>query len=62
MDVTNGRSLEHFRRLGIADEVCAHAVPSDHPMTIVWCTRLGEWDLARFDYPSVDWGRDICLS
>jgi 2-polyprenyl-6-methoxyphenol hydroxylase-like FAD-dependent oxidoreductase len=59
MDVTNGRSLEHFRRLGIADEVRAHAVPSNHPMTIVWCTRLGEWELARFDYPSIDWGRDI---
>jgi len=59
MDVTNGRSMEHFRRLGIADEIRSHAVPSDHPMTVVWCSRLAEWELARFDYPSVDWGRDI---
>jgi 2-polyprenyl-6-methoxyphenol hydroxylase-like FAD-dependent oxidoreductase len=59
MDVTNGRSMEHFRRLGIADEIRSHGVPSDHPMTVVWCTRLAEWELARFDYPSVDWGRDI---
>jgi len=59
MDVTNGRSMEHFRRLGIADEIRAHAVPSDHPMTVVWCTRLAEWELARFEYPSIDWGRDI---
>jgi len=59
MDVTNGRSMEHFRRLGIADEIRAHAVPSDHPMTVVWCTRYGGWELARFDYPSIDWGRDI---
>ena len=59
MDVTNGRSMEHFRRLGIADEIRSHAVPSDHPMTVVWCTRAGEWELARFDYPSIDWGRDI---
>ena len=59
MDVTNGRSMEHFRRLGVADEIRAHAVPSDHPMTVVWCTRAGEWELARFDYPSIDWGRDI---
>jgi 2-polyprenyl-6-methoxyphenol hydroxylase-like FAD-dependent oxidoreductase len=59
MDVTNGRSMEHFRRLGIVDEVRSHGVPSDHPMTVVWCTRVGEWELARFDYPSIDWGRDI---
>lgn len=59
MDVTNGRSMEHFRRLGIAEEIRAHGVPTDHPMTVVWCTRLAEWELARFDYPSIDWGRDI---
>ena len=59
MDVTNGRSMEHFRRLGIADEIRSHGVPSDHPMTVVWCTRVGEWELARFEYPSIEWGRDI---
>jgi 2-polyprenyl-6-methoxyphenol hydroxylase-like FAD-dependent oxidoreductase len=59
MDVTNGRSMEHFRRLGIADELRRCAVPSDHPMTVVWATRVAGWELARFDYPSVDWGRDI---
>ncbi len=59
MDVTNGRSMEHFRRLGIADEIRSHAVPSDHSMTVVWCTRAAEWELARFEYPSIDWGRDI---
>ena len=59
MDIINGRSMEHFRRIGIADEIRSHAVPTDHPMTVVWCTRLAEWELARFDYPSVDWGRDI---
>jgi 2-polyprenyl-6-methoxyphenol hydroxylase-like FAD-dependent oxidoreductase len=26
MDVTNGRSMEHFRRLGIADEIRSHGV------------------------------------
>ena len=59
MDVTNGRSMEHFRRLGIADEIRSCGVPTDHSMTVVWCTRLAEWELARFTYPSVDWGRDI---
>lgn len=62
MDVTNGRSMEHFRRLGIADEIRTHAVPTDHPMTVVWCTRAAEWELARFDYPSFEWGRNIIRS
>ena len=59
MDVTNGRSMEHFRRLGIADEIRSHGVPEENPMTVVWCTRLAEWEVARFDYPSIHWGRDI---
>ncbi len=59
MDVTNGRSMEHFRRLGIADAIRQRAVPSDHPMSVVWVNRVAGWELARFEYPSVDWGRDI---
>src|SRR5262245_55491280 len=54
MDETNGRSMEHFRRLGLADELRKHAVPTDHPRVIVWATRAAEWELARFAYPSVD--------
>ena len=33
MDVTNGRSMEHFRRLGIADKIRDVAVPRDHCMS-----------------------------
>ena len=54
MDVTNGRSMEHFRRLGIADAMRAQAVPGNHPMSVVWCSRPAEWELARFHYPGVD--------
>jgi 2-polyprenyl-6-methoxyphenol hydroxylase-like FAD-dependent oxidoreductase len=54
MDVTNGRSMEHFRRLGLADEIRAHAVPVDHPMDVVWVSRHAEWELARFPYASVE--------
>jgi len=59
MDITSGRTMEHFRRLGIVEEVRSHAVPSDHPVAVVWCTRVGEWELARFDYPSVDERRQV---
>ncbi|MDG2308271.1 MAG: FAD-dependent monooxygenase [Candidatus Binatia bacterium] len=59
MDVTNGRSMEHFRRLGIADEIRSHAVPSDHSMDVLWCSKLAEWEIARFAYPSVETAREI---
>lgn len=58
MDVTNGRSMEHFRRLGVADAMRARAVPGDHPMSVVWCSRPSEWELARFHYPGVDETRE----
>lgn len=53
MDVTNCRSMEIYRRLGIADEVRAHAVAEDIPMSVVWTTKPGEPALANFDYPTV---------
>ena len=60
MDVTNGRSMEHFRRLGIADRIRDIAVPRDHCMDVAWVTRLSEWELARFEYANVhEWRDDI---
>ena len=59
MDVTNGRSMEHFRRLGVAEELRESGVPIDHPMDVVWCSRLAEWELTRFPYPSVEKAREI---
>jgi 2-polyprenyl-6-methoxyphenol hydroxylase-like FAD-dependent oxidoreductase len=58
MDITNGRSLEHFRRLGIAEGIRNVAVPRDHPMDVAWVTRLNEWELARFRYPDVNTARE----
>lgn len=62
VDVTNGRSMEHFRRLGVAEELRESGVPLDHPMDVVWCSRLAEWELARFAYPSVEVAREITRS
>jgi 2-polyprenyl-6-methoxyphenol hydroxylase-like FAD-dependent oxidoreductase len=60
MDVTNGRSMEHFRRLGIADRIRDTAVPRENVMDVAWVTRLGEWEVARFRYPNVhDWRKQI---
>lgn len=38
MDVTNGRSMELFRRFGVADYLRKVAVPADRPMVVNWVT------------------------
>jgi 2-polyprenyl-6-methoxyphenol hydroxylase-like FAD-dependent oxidoreductase len=53
MDITNGRSMELYRQLGIADYLRKVAVPEDHPFDVAWVTKLSGWELARFRYPSV---------
>lgn len=58
MDVTNGRSMELFRRAGIADHIRNVAVPPTSNMDVSWVTRLNEWELARFHYPDVDSWRE----
>lgn len=54
MDITNGRSMELFRRLGVVDALRAGAVPEDHPYSVIWVDSLLGSELARFDYPSVN--------
>ena len=58
MDITNGRSMELFRRLGIVDKLRAEAVPPDNEYSVIWCDRLSGWKLASFDYPSVNQKRE----
>lgn len=53
MDITNGRSMELYRQLGIADELRKVAVPEDHPFDVAWVTKVSGWELARFRYPGV---------
>ena len=53
MDITNGRSMQLFRRLGLAQKLRDVAVPDDHPVSVIWCTNLAGEELTRFDYPSV---------
>ena len=53
MDITNGRSMELFRRLGVADKLRAVAVPEENNFDISWITSLTGRELHRFRYPSV---------
>lgn len=59
MDITNGRSMELFRHLGVADQLRTVAVPEDHPFDVSWVTKLDGWELARFRYPSVTQRRTL---
>jgi 2-polyprenyl-6-methoxyphenol hydroxylase-like FAD-dependent oxidoreductase len=60
MDITNARSMELFRRLGLADALRAVAVPEDNNFDVSWITSLSGHELHRFRYPSVtEWRRLI---
>lgn len=59
MDLTNGRSMELFRRLGLTDELRAVGVPPSEPLDIVWATSATGHVLHRFAYPSPSSSRDL---
>jgi 2-polyprenyl-6-methoxyphenol hydroxylase-like FAD-dependent oxidoreductase len=51
-NATQARTMEHFRRLGLAERVRALGLPSDYPTDITYFTRYAGWELARFSLPS----------
>jgi 2-polyprenyl-6-methoxyphenol hydroxylase-like FAD-dependent oxidoreductase len=53
MDRSNARTMEFYRRLGIADEVRAAGYPPEGSMDVFIVTRLVDPPLARLEYPSV---------
>jgi 2-polyprenyl-6-methoxyphenol hydroxylase-like FAD-dependent oxidoreductase len=53
MDITNARSMELFRRLGLDAALRAVAVPEDNNFDVSWITSLSGHELHRFRYPSV---------
>jgi 2-polyprenyl-6-methoxyphenol hydroxylase-like FAD-dependent oxidoreductase len=53
MDITNGRSMELFRRLGLAAKLRAVAVPEENNFDVSWITSLTGRELHRFRYPNV---------
>jgi 2-polyprenyl-6-methoxyphenol hydroxylase-like FAD-dependent oxidoreductase len=60
MDITNARTMELFRRLGLVDALRAVAVPETSNFDVSWITGLSGHELHRFRYPSVrEWRRRI---
>ena len=51
-NATQARTMEHFRRLGFAQEIRAKGLPSDHPTDIAYLTRFAGTELARLRLPT----------
>jgi len=58
-NATQARTMEHYRRLGFADEVRALGMPPDFPTDIAYFTRFAKHELARFSLPSAREARQI---
>jgi FAD-dependent monooxygenase len=55
MDLTNARSMELFRKLGLADDLRKHGVPSHFDQDVLISTGLSrETPVTRWELPSVD--------
>lgn len=61
-NATQARTMEHFRRLGFADEVRALGLPKEYPTDIAYFTRYGGFELARFRLPSSQQATDMTRS
>jgi 2-polyprenyl-6-methoxyphenol hydroxylase-like FAD-dependent oxidoreductase len=48
----NSRTMEHHRRLGIAQDIRSFSLPPDRPTDVSYFTRLTGWELARLRMPS----------
>ena len=48
----NSRTMEHHRRLGIAQNIRSFSLPPDRPTDVGYFTRLTGWELARLRMPS----------
>lgn len=54
MDLTNGRSMELFHRLGVTEQLRDAGVPRENDFDILWVTNMVGHDLHRFHYPSAN--------
>ena len=52
MDITNGRSMELFRKWGVDKKLRAVAVPEDHGFDVVWAANMAGGEMTRFTYPT----------
>jgi 2-polyprenyl-6-methoxyphenol hydroxylase-like FAD-dependent oxidoreductase len=48
----NSRTMEHYRRLGLARQIRALGLPPDYPTDVGYFTRLNGWEMSRVSMPS----------
>lgn len=51
-NATQARTMEHYRRLGFADEIRSLGLPPDYPTDVAYFTRFARYEIARFRLPS----------
>ncbi len=51
-NTTNARSMEYFRRLGVADAIRRAGLPTDHATDVVYVTSIAGAELTRFRFSS----------
>lgn len=60
MERANARTMELYRRIGLADEIRGAGLRSDCPMDVFVITSLNDPPLLRLHYPSVDEAKAEC--
>ncbi len=58
-NATQARTMEHYRRLGFAQDVRAEGLPGEYPTDIAYFTRYAGYELARFSLPSARQAGDV---
>ncbi len=57
-NATQARTMEHYRRLGFAEEIRTLGLPDDFPTDVAYFTRYARHELARFRLPSAREARE----
>src|SRR5262245_16688206 len=57
----NARTMEHYRRLGLARDIRKLGLPTDHPTDVGFFTTLNGWELGRISMPS-EWEKAAALA
>src|SRR5690606_17563347 len=58
-NATQARTMEHYRRLGFAEEIRSLGLPADFPTDIAYYTRFAKHELSRFSLPSAREARKL---
>jgi 2-polyprenyl-6-methoxyphenol hydroxylase-like FAD-dependent oxidoreductase len=57
-NATQARTMEHYRRLGFADEVRSLGLPDDYPTDVGYFTAFATYELARLHLPTAAEARE----